>query len=616
MRACIDFRRLGRELRLLCRRARQAWRLIPARRKLILGGAAFVMALTSSANTIVAVLLGSLVDSVQQNYGRPLTEVYWIAGGILATLAGVYLVREALHILRRGLVDNACTKINRDMQIRMVQHVMRSDLNALAGEKLGTLHGKIFRNVDGLVRFLRLMFLDCLPAILIGVFALSMAISRQPVLGFVMLGVVPMAVLLTMRQLQTQKRVRLKLMRDCEIIDGTVVEQLSGAEYVRVANTYKQEIGRLGRRASRRRRRELQHHFQMSLYGCAKALNEGLFHIIVLGIAVYLAAHGVITFGDILMFSVLFMSVMTPLAELHRVLDEGHEASLRVGDMIRMLREPEDASFLTKPHGAIALVAEKPALHVRDLHVHYRTPDGKRRRALNGVSFTIRHGETVGIAGRSGSGKSTFVKVLLRLTHPDSGLVKLGDRTLDNVSREELARQIGYVGQTPFVFSGSIAQNIAYGTGTSCRAKIEEAARLAHLHDEILDMPGGYDFRVSERGQNLSGGQRQRLALARILLKNAPFLILDEATSALDNLCERHIQRSLRLTARERTTILIAHRLTTLKDCDRILVFEDGRITQAGTYQELLNEEGVFEELVRSAEGTREWEPTLQGASA
>lgn len=616
MRAGIDLRRLGRELRLLGQRSRQAWRLIPRKRKMTLCVAAVVMGLSSMANTFVAVLLGRLVDSVQQGYGRPVVEVYWAAGAILVSLAAVYVLREALNILRRALVESACTKINRDMQLRMVRHVMKSDLNALAGEKLGTLHGKIFRNVDGMVRFLRLMFLDCLPAFLIGAFALTMAVGKQPLLGVAMLGVVPAAVVLTMRQLQTQKAVRLKLMRDCESIDGTVVEQLSGAEYVRVANTYRQEIGRLGRRATRRRRRELRHHFEMSLYGCAKGLNEGFFHILVLGLAVYLAVHGTITYGDILMFSVLFMSVMTPLNELHRVLDEGHEASLRVGDMLRMLQEPEDLSFQTKPHDALALATERPVLHVRDLHVNYLTAEGSVRRALNGVSFTIRHGETVGVAGRSGSGKSTLVKVLLRLVHPQSGLIKLGDQALEHVSREELARLIGYVGQTPFVFSGTIAQNIAYGTGTICRGKIEEAAKLASFHDEVMEMPGGYDFRVAERGQNLSGGQRQRLALARILLKDAPVLILDEATSALDNLCERYIQRSLRRTAGQRTAILIAHRLTTLKDCDRILVFDEGRIIQAGTYQELVSEEGVFEELVRSAEGESAWDETLQTSRA
>src|SRR5439155_312235 len=161
---------------------------------------------------------------------------------------------------------------------------------------------------------------------------------------------------------------------------------------------------------------------------------------------------------------------------------------------------------------------------------------------------------------------------------------------------------MGYVGQSPFIFAGTIAENIAYGNGHVSRDDIRRAARLAHLHDEIMMMPGEYDAVVNERGQNLSGGQRQRLALARILLKQPPILILDEATSALDNISERHVQRALGLSHTERTTILVAHRLSTLRDADRILVFDAGRIVEIGTFDELLQRGGVFTELVRSAE--------------
>jgi ATP-binding cassette subfamily B protein len=158
------------------------------------------------------------------------------------------------------------------------------------------------------------------------------------------------------------------------------------------------------------------------------------------------------------------------------------------------------------------------------------------------------------------------------------------------------------VGQLPFVFSGTIAENIAYGNEGATREDVERAAQMAHLHDEILDMPGGYDAEVAERGQNLSGGQRQRLAIARILLKQPPILILDEATSALDNISERAVQRALGLTNIDRTTILVAHRLSTLRDADRIFVFDDGRIAEVGTYDELVQLGGVFSELVMSAE--------------
>src|SRR5262249_46046225 len=188
------------------------------------------------------------------------------------------------------------------------------------------------------------------------------------------------------------------------------------------------------------------------------------------------------------------------------------------------------------------------------------------------------------------------------LTPPCGGKVLVGGVPLEAVSRAEIARLMGYVGQLPFVFAGTIAQNIAYGNGNVTFEDIRRAARLAHLHDEILMMPGEYKALVNERGQNLSGGQRQRLALARILLKQPPILILDEATSALDNISERHVQRALGLTHTARTTILVAHRLSTLCDADRILVFDSGRIVETGTYDELLRRGGVFTELVRSAE--------------
>src|SRR5581483_4298010 len=207
--------------------------------------------------------------------------------------------------------------------------------------------------------------------------------------------------------------------------------------------------------------------------------------------------------------------------------------------------------------------------------VSYETADGQLRRALDGVSLSIRHGQTIGVAGRSGSGKSTWLRVLMRLTHPQAGQFLLGGVPLESVSRETIGRLVGYIGQVPFVFSGTIRDNIVYGNQGATPEQIEEAARLANIHDEILAMPNGYESRVSERGQNLSGGQRQRLALARIFLKNPAILILDEGTSALDNISERMVQRAISAARADRTVILVAHRLSTLIETDRIFVFDD-----------------------------------------
>jgi ATP-binding cassette subfamily B protein len=347
---------------------------------------------------------------------------------------------------------------------------------------------------------------------------------------------------------------------------------------------------------------EVRHHFQMSLFGGAKALNEGLVHIVVLGVAIYLAVQGQITFGDVLTFSILYLNVMTPLGEIHRVLDEGHESSLQVGELLEMLAEPIDPSFATSTVQVPPLRPGEPAIVIDNLHVEYARLDEKHPQTLHGISLTIHHGETIGIAGRSGGGKSTLLRVLLRLIHPCGGTVLVGGVPLEAVSRAAVGKLFGYVGQSPFVFAGTITENIAYGNENASPDAIRRAAEMAHLHDEILAMPGGYQAVITERGQNISGGQRQRLAIARILLKQPPILILDEATSALDNISERQVQRALGMTSADRTTIIVAHRLSTLRDADRIFVFDEGRIVEVGSFDHLVAAGGVFTELFMSAQ--------------
>jgi len=191
----------------------------------------------------------------------------------------------------------------------------------------------------------------------------------------------------------------------------------------------------------------------------------------------------------------------------------------------------------------------------------------------------------------------------MRLLHPYSGQADLGGKPLHSISREGIAQAVGYVGQAPFIFAGTIADNIAYERLGASRDEILRAAEMACLHEEIMEMTSGYDATVLEGGKNLSGGQRQRLALARVLLKNPPLLILDEATSALDTISERRIHDALVALRGDRTVVLVAHRLSTLLNADRILVFDHDKIVDEGSYEELLERGGLFAELVNSAEG-------------
>jgi ATP-binding cassette subfamily B protein len=531
------------------------------------------------------------------------SEVFRFALRYLSTIAILVVAREGFHVLRRFLVENTCTRIDKHLSVRVVSHLLHVDLGTFTHEKLGALHGRIFRSIDGFMRLLRLSFLDFFPALLTGLFALVTALVKQPWVGLIMAGILPTSIALTAWQLKSQKGVRLRLLRSREELDGTVVEQLGGLDYIRVAHTYASEVKRVARAAEKRRSQELTHHVSMSFFGAAKALLEGLFHLMVLGLAVYLAVTGQITYGDIFAFSMLFLSVMTPLAEVHRVIDEGHEASLRVGDLMDMLTLPLDVSFNTATHRVPRLDDRAPILEVDKLSVHYMAPEGPTSTVLDEISLVIRAGETIGIVGRSGGGKSTLLKTLMRLVHPCGGRVLVKGMPLEEVSREAISRLVGYVGQNPFLFAGTIEENITYGcTGPYLPEDVRRAAQRACLDDEIRMMPQGYATPVAERGQNLSGGQRQRLVLARVFLLDPPVLILDEATSALDTISERSVQKAIDEARTDRTVIIVAHRLSTLRDADRILVLDAGRIVESGNFHELYRRGGIFTELVRSAE--------------
>jgi ATP-binding cassette subfamily B protein len=229
--------------------------------------------------------------------------------------------------------------------------------------------------------------------------------------------------------------------------------------------------------------------------------------------------------------------------------------------------------------------------------------DRPRRPVLDGFDLVVPAGETHAIVGSTGSGKSTVVKLLLRLYDTSTGRIALDGVDVGNVPLAELRHAIGYVGQDVFLFQGTVRENLAYGRPDAGDAELERAARLAEAHDFIAELPDGYDTVVGERGQKLSGGQRQRLSIARAILKDPPVLVLDEATSAVDNETEAAIQRSLELVGRDRTVIVIAHRLSTVRHADRIHVLEAGRIVESGTHDELVGDRGMYAALWRIQTG-------------
>jgi len=298
-----------------------------------------------------------------------------------------------------------------------------------------------------------------------------------------------------------------------------------------------------------------------------------------------------LTPGGLISFLIYSRMIMWPMRKVTGVIDQ-YKSALAAAK--RVVGVQEAAMTIPEPADSIGLGDVDGRVQYDDVRFSY---GGRSEQAVDGVSFAVEPGETVGIVGPTGAGKSTLVKLLLRFYDPEEGAVRIDDVDVRNVSTQELRNAVGYVGQEPFLFSGSVTDNVAYGEWEADEDVVRKAAELAGAHEFVEDLPDEYDTMVGERGVKLSGGQRQRIAIARAFVDDPPVLVLDEATSHVDNETEVLIQRGIESLIEDRTAFVIAHRLSTVRDADRILVFDEGQIVERGTHEELLDRDGLYANL-------------------
>src|SRR3989344_6655014 len=364
--------------------------------KTMLVVSSIIMAIAGVLTNIPAVALGKLVDQLAE-----LQEIeFSIALPYIFLVVVVILLREALTVVRKYFVENIATQTEKKQTVHAIERVLKAYIARINAQQIGSLHGRIFRSIQGLVRIIKLGFLDFFPTFFTAIAAMGIAFYQKPTLATIMILVIPAGLYIVIRQVASQKGIRVALLRGKEKIDGTVVEMLGGIETVRALNTEVREIEKVESVAEELRKREIKHHISMSLFDALKYLNEGFFYIAVIALAIFF-------------YSILFLSITAPLSEIHRVLDEAHESSIRVNDLYELLDAPLDVSF-EADIGKSSGKSQEPAIRVERLSFSYSS---SKHPIVQNVSFTVKRGEKIDIVGASGGGKSTIAKILLRLVH-------------------------------------------------------------------------------------------------------------------------------------------------------------------------------------------------------
>ena len=323
---------------------------------------------------------------------------------------------------------------------------------------------------------------------------------------------------------------------------------------------------------------------------------NGLTHIFVTAIMyiplwLYLSSRGLSDIGQLFIIYYVLDQIANNIWQVNQAWRNVSESLAKAAEGLELLRYPVEVSDVADAHD---LDVSAASIEFDNMHYTYA---GSKEELYGGLQLQIKPSEKIGLVGPSGGGKSTLAKLVMRFMDVRQGEVRIDGQNIAHVTQESLRRSVSYIPQEPSLFHRSIRDNIAYGMTTVSDKDIRVAAQKAHAHDFIQELPEGYDTLVGERGVKLSGGQRQRIAIARAFLKDAPILILDEATSALDSESEKHIQEALKDLMNNRTVISIAHRLSTLKIMDRLLVIENGEITQQGRHAKLIKSKGTYKDL-------------------
>lgn len=502
----------------------------------------------------------------------------------------VYVLSTFLQFIVNYLGHQLGINIETDMRQELFNHVPKQSFRFFDNTKTGHIMSRITNDLFDIGEFAHHGPEDFFIAIMTFVGAFIIMFTVNPTLAILVAVIVPLLIILIVYSNRKMNRAWKEMYGKIADVNGRVEDSVSGIRVVKSFTNEKFEMSRFQTQNALFRKAKLTAYKVMAGTHSSIYMLTRLLTLIVLVVGAWLSFTGRLTYGELVSFVLYTNVLIKPIDKITALLEmypKGMAGFKRFRDLLSEEPEIKDKSDAKK------VSALKGDIVFQNVDFCY---EGKKQ-VLKNISFSIQAGQTVAFVGPSGAGKTTICSLIPRFYDVEQGSITIDGVDIRDMTQRSLREQIGIVQQDVFLFTGTIRENIAYGKLDASFEEIQEAAKRAHMDSFIQDLSEGYETQIGERGLKLSGGQKQRLAIARMFLKNPPILILDEATSALDTETEKIIQKSLEELSENRTTIVIAHRLATVRNADQVFVVTPKGIEEQGTYDELIKKGGILANL-------------------
>lgn len=502
----------------------------------------------------------------------------------------VYLLSTVLHYIVSYLGHKLGINIETDMRRELFEHVQRQSFRFFDNTKTGHLMTRITTDLFDIGELAHHGPEDAFIAVMTIIGAFALMYSINPELALIAVVMVPLLAVVVAYGNKKMNAAWHKMYQNIADVNARVEDSVSGSRVVKSFTNEDFELRRFQENNQLFRTAKLRAYKVMAWATSSMYMLTRLVTLVILVVGAWFTVNGDLTYGELVSFILFSNILIKPIDKISALLElypKGMAGFARFRQLIAQAPEITDAD------NAIEVSHLRGDIQLSNVCFGYDA----EKPVLEHINLTIKAGQTAAFVGPSGAGKTTICSLIPRFYDVDSGSITIDGIDIREMTQQSLRSQIGIVQQDVFLFTGTIRENIAYGKLGASEEEIREAAKKAHLEDLIASMPNGYNTQIGERGLKLSGGQKQRLAIARMFLKNPPILILDEATSALDTETERIIQQSLEELSVNRTTLVIAHRLTTIRNADQVIVMTPAGIEENGTYDELLKQNGTFARL-------------------